>query len=31
VSRMAIPDDADGGPGVAPGRQDPGMSREAPK
>jgi hypothetical protein len=31
VSRMAIPDDADDRPGVAPGRQDPGMSREAPK
>jgi hypothetical protein len=31
VSRMAIPDDADDGPGMAPGRQDPGMSREAPK
>ena len=31
VSRMAIPDDADDGPGIAPGRQDGGMSREAPK
>ena len=27
----SIAEDADDGPGMAPGRQDPGMSREAPK
>jgi hypothetical protein len=31
VSRMAIPDDADDGRGMAPGRQDPDRSREAPR
>jgi len=31
ISRMAVAEDADDGPGMAPGRQDPGMSRDAPK